>query len=73
MPMDSVSEENIKKILKEKENKELELSLLMKKSIQQIWLEELDTLKEKYIVFKQEKNTVITSIKIVKKPKIKKI
>ena len=36
MPMDSVSEENIKRILKEKETKELELSLLMKKSIQQI-------------------------------------
>ena len=74
MPMDSVSEENIQRILKEKENKELELSLLMKKSIQQIWLEELETLKEKYMVFKQEKSTVTTTPKKVgKKPKTKKI
>ena len=73
MPMDSVSEENIQRILKEKENKELELSLLMKKTIQQIWLEELEILKEKYIVFKQEKNVVTIPKKIVKKPKTKKI
>jgi DNA topoisomerase-2 len=66
MPMDSVSEENIQRILKEKENKELELSLLMKKTIQQIWLEELEILKEKYIVFKQEKNVVTIPKKIVK-------
>ena len=72
MPMDSVSEENIQRILKEKENKELELSLLMKKTIQQIWLEELETLKEKYILFKQEKNVITISKKIVKKPKQKK-
>ena len=74
MPMDSVSEENIQRILKEKENKELELSLLMKKTIQQIWLEELETLKEKYIVFKQEKTNIITTPKkVVKRPKTKKI
>jgi DNA topoisomerase-2 len=72
MPMDSVSEENIKRILKEKENKELELSLLMKKTIQQLWLEELEILKEKYIGFKKEKTTIITSVKVVKKPKTKK-
>ena len=74
MPMDSVSEENIQRILKEKENKELELSLLMKKSIQQIWLEELETLKEKYMGFKEEKTNIITTPKkVVKKIKTKKI
>jgi DNA topoisomerase-2 len=74
MPMDSVSEENIQRILKEKENKELELSLLMKKTIQQIWLEELETLKEKYMSFKQEKTNIITTPKkVVKKIKTKKI
>jgi len=71
MPMDSVSEENIQKIMKEKENKELELSLLMRKSIQEIWLEELDILKKKYLIFKLEKNTMIEK-KVVKKPKTKK-
>ena len=74
MPKDSVSEENIQRILKEKENKELELSLLMKKTIQQIWLEELETLKEKYMSFKQEKANIITTPKkVVKKIKTKKI
>ena len=45
----------------------------MKKTIQQIWLEELKTLKEKYILFKEEKNIVTISKKIVKKPKQKKL
>ena len=73
MPMDSVSDENIQRILKEKDNKELELTLLMKKTIQQIWLEELEILKEKYIIFKQEKSIKPTLKKSIKKSKIKKI
>lgn len=41
MPFDSVSEENVAKHLKEKNNKEAELKLLESKTIETIWLEEL--------------------------------
>ena len=75
MPMDSVSQENIDKIMKEKENKELELSLLMTKTIQEIWLDELSVLKEKYILFQKEKCVVEkeTVLKIKKVKKVKKV
>jgi DNA topoisomerase II len=62
MPMDSVSEENIEKIMKEKGDKESELTLLIKKSIQTLWLEELILLKEKYLCVEK-----------TSKPKVKKV
>jgi DNA topoisomerase-2 len=49
LPMDSVTAENVEKIIKEKERKEAELKDLQKKSETQIWLDELKTLKEEYI------------------------
>ena len=49
LPMDSVTAENVEKIIKEKERKEAELKELQKKSETQIWLDELKTLKEEYI------------------------
>jgi DNA topoisomerase II len=49
MPFDSVSEENVAKHLKEKNNKEAELKLLESKTIETIWLEELQEFKEEYM------------------------
>lgn len=49
MPFDSVSEENVAKHLKEKNNKEAELRLLESKTIETIWLEELQEFKEEYM------------------------
>ena len=48
MPMDSVSEENVEKIMNEKDNKERELNILKTKDIKTIWSEELTTLLEEY-------------------------
>tara|TARA_A100001011_G_scaffold141986_1_gene149991 strand:+ start:7038 stop:10406 length:3369 start_codon:yes stop_codon:yes gene_type:complete len=45
MPMDSVSEEAVQKLLNDKEVKENEVKSLSKKSIEDIWLEELKVLK----------------------------
>ncbi len=45
MPMDSVSEENADKIKQDKNNKEKELEVLQTTTIQEIWLRELDELK----------------------------
>ena len=48
MPMDSVTEENVEKLLKEKGNKEQELAMLEAKPITAIWTEELDQLLTEY-------------------------
>lgn len=48
MPMDSVSEENVNKLLNDKKIKDIELDTLMKKDIKTIWSEELSALKREY-------------------------
>jgi DNA topoisomerase-2 len=53
MPMDSVSEENINKLLKEKGNKEEELLFVQNTTIYTMWKIELDKLKEQYIEYKE--------------------
>lgn len=45
MPMDSVSEENVNRLLKDKGNKEAELTLIQSTSIEHMWLNELEELK----------------------------
>ena len=49
MPMDSVSTENVEKILKDKNTKEKQFKELEKKTIENIWLEELEELESAYI------------------------
>lgn len=46
MPMDSVSEENVVRLLKDKTGKETELSIIQSTSIEKMWLNELDELKK---------------------------
>ena len=48
MPMDSVTEENVAKILKEKADTENELAVLKATTLEQIWLKELDVFEAKY-------------------------
>ena len=55
MPMDSVSEENVERILKDKEDKEQELTVLEKTSIEQMWISELDNLEEIYQVYQKQR------------------
>ena len=51
MPMDSVSQENVDKLLKEHNNKKLELDKITNSKINNLWLEELDNLKVVYNEF----------------------
>ena len=53
MPMDSVTEENVERLLKEKGNKEHELTIIKSTSINQMWSSELDNLLEQYLEFKE--------------------
>ena len=78
LPMDSVTEENVAKKIKERDEKIKELELLKATSEQQLWLNELSILREKYLAFKNnnhnnsganEKQTDET-VKIVKKKKL---
>ena len=52
MPMDSVTEENVEKMLKEKGNKEHELTIIKGTTINQMWSSELDNLLEQYLEYK---------------------
>jgi DNA topoisomerase-2 len=52
MPMDSVTEENVAKILKEKSDLEKELEVLRETSVETIWLKELDAFSGQYELYK---------------------
>ena len=78
MPMDSVTEENVEKLLKDKENIETELESIKNKTINKMWLEELKNLKAIYIEYKEERNKVMSgentkiSASSISKKKLKK-
>jgi DNA topoisomerase-2 len=57
MPMDSVTDENVNKILKERDNKQRELNIIIDKSEFEMWNEELDILLQEYIEYKKERET----------------
>ena len=50
--MDSVTEENVEKKIKERDEKIAQLNALKATSEEQIWINELNLLKEKYLAFK---------------------
>jgi DNA topoisomerase-2 len=52
MPMDSVTEENVATIMKEKTDTEAELAKLKATTLEQMWLAELDQLELKYDYYK---------------------
>ena len=57
MPMDSVTEENVEKILKEKERKLAEVSYLEDTTETQLWLNELDILRKEYVNYRTKKQS----------------
>jgi len=58
MPMDSVTEENVERILKEKGDAETELDVLNKTTLENMWLSELDKLKHEYSTYKKKRETI---------------
>ena len=54
MPMDSVSQENVDKLLKDHENKQSELDKIQKQTIENMWLSDLNELKKQYKEFLAE-------------------
>jgi DNA topoisomerase-2 len=76
MPMDSVTEENVDKLLKDKSSNEVELETIQKTTIHEMWLCELDKLSESYMEYKEDRARLLdntkTSKKVVSKGVLKK-
>ena len=58
MPMDSVTEENVANIMKEKENTETELDILRKTTLEKMWVTELDNLDKEYSKYKVRREKI---------------
>jgi DNA topoisomerase-2 len=71
LPMDSVSEENVQKLLKEKGQKELCHATLQGTSIEQLWLADLAELRAEYV--KQEEKRISTTVSASTGTGVKKI
>jgi DNA topoisomerase-2 len=69
MPMDSVTQENVANIMREKENTETELNVLKATPLEKIWLQELNTLDVQYDLYKKHREH-IQSGSVEKKPKV---
>lgn len=73
MPMDSVSEENVEKLVSEHNNKSAELVRIKNTTIEQMWLLELDILENEYKEYQKEREiSQMGDIKIPKKKTVAK-
>jgi DNA topoisomerase II len=75
MPMDSVTEENVDKLNKEHGDKESELETVKSTTINKMWLNELETLKQQYIEYKEERTRLMNGedFKLNKKKIVSKV
>ena len=62
MPMDSVSEENVEKLLNEYDRKQVELAEIKATTCQQMWLRELDALEQEYGNYRTERDIAINGL-----------
>ena len=75
MPMDSVTEENVDNLLKDKASKEHELAVIKNTTTNQMWVSELNNLRDLYIEYKEERTRLMngeTKIKSIKKKVVSK-
>jgi len=76
LPMDSVTEENVAKLLKEHGDKASELEVVKSRTIQQMWSSELDALSSEYAKYREDRERSVsgtgkkTGAKVVKKAKL---
>jgi DNA topoisomerase-2 len=60
MPMDSVTEENVASIMKEKADTETELEMLKATTLETMWLNELNNLEKEYDIYKKKREVIQT-------------
>jgi len=74
MPMDSVTQENVEQILKEKEQCEKDLAILLATTLEKMWSGELEAFEKEYMTYKAKREKIQAGgagppvKKIVKKP-----
>jgi DNA topoisomerase-2 len=77
MPMDSVTEENVDRLMKERGGKQTELEVVKATTIHQMWKSELDKLREQYIEYKEDRARLLSGEekkkKVVSKGTVKKV
>jgi DNA topoisomerase-2 len=71
LPMDSVTEENAAKILKERDDKLAELEGLKVTSEKDIWLSELELLRKEYLAYRKGRELIVADPGKKKKRKLK--
>jgi len=69
MPMDSVTEESVATILKERDDTVKELDVLKKTSIEDMWYNELTTFEKEFKKHKAYREDLQTAKTVAKKPK----
>jgi DNA topoisomerase-2 len=72
MPMDSVTNENVEKLRKERDDALKELEILRGTTTEQMWLQELATLETKYMQYKAKREEIQNAAPKVKKTVTKK-
>jgi DNA topoisomerase-2 len=73
MPIDSVIQENVDKLLKEKDDKMKHIKLLEKTTIQNMWKDELATFQSEYAAYRKERKARASGTELKKKMKVKKV
>jgi DNA topoisomerase-2 len=74
MPMDSVSEENVDKLLKDHHSNQDELDRIKATTIQQMWLSELEILENEYQKYQKEREQAqIGDVKVSKNKTVTKV
>ena len=63
MPMDSVSEENVEKLMNEHKLKQAELDEIKATTVQHMWLRELAALEQEYISYRLERDVANNGLK----------
>ena len=71
MPMDSVTEENVTRLYKERDDKQSTLDKIVITPIQVMWLQDLEVLEKSYLEYKIERTNLNSGKKIVKSVKSK--
>ena len=71
MPMDSVTQENVDHIIKERDEAKNEYVVLQKTSVEDFWLRELETLETNYTVYKENRDKIQNNGKAKKAKGIK--
>ena len=76
MPMDSVTEEHVEHLLKEKEKMEKEYETLKSTTLEQMWRKELEGFEKEYAKYKEKRKKIqestektVKTKKVVKKKK----